>query len=577
MAGKVYLEKGLFDKDFMQTKVKSNRISVAERVLGYILGPGFVYLQYSTVSSLKELFLMDVVRINEVYGSTYTYMYMTIATTIIGILFGFLLNHITEKTASRAGRFRPYVLIGNILLAISGLLIFLSPFEYGSKGYLVWLYAANILYTSISIPMYQLRTNVISTCSRNVLERNSLTTLSSAVTVMVGGTFGALVITGMIYPTVLQKDMTGKSWIVTIFICSVLCIIAAFVQYFWTRERVTEDNQKVLADENEGTDVVTVPLKTQLKNALTNKYFILSMIVLIGATFYDAMQGGNARVNMITYILGGNDENGLQLLYLLASMQPMAIGAIVVPILARKHSSRKIMIISSIITMAGVAISMIDPYNFGIAVAGGFVFACGIFAVTNMNQVFQQQAYDDIEYKHGYRAEGTLATGIIVTIITAVLTPVNAVYETGLSNAGYTAGLAVQPDAVNNWILFAYYGSYVIFAVIVLVVSILFDLEPRMPVIHEALRERAKKAAEDRGEVYISPEEQDRIEMEAAAKELEEARIEDLKALCLRKGLDFETENQKYLDKAAAKKAKAEAKAEKVRAKIEKKAAKKNK
>ncbi len=28
--------------------------------------------------------------------------------------------------------------------------------------------------------------------------------------------------------------------------------------------------------------------------------------------FYDFLQGGNARVNMITYILGGNDENNMQ-------------------------------------------------------------------------------------------------------------------------------------------------------------------------------------------------------------------------------------------------------------------------
>ena len=189
------------------------------------------------------------------------------------------------------------------------------------------------------------------------------------------------------------------------------------------------------------------------------------------------------------------------------------------------------------------------------------VFACGIFAVTNMYGVFEQQAYDHIEYKHNYRAEGTLATGIIITIITTLLTPVNAVYETGLTMAGYKAGLAVQPDAVNKWILFAYYGSYAIFAVIILIVSILFDLEPQMPMIHEELRARAKKAAEDRGEVYVSPEEQDRLEMEAAARELEASRVAELKEKCAKKGLDFETENQKYLDAQAARKAKAEAKA----------------
>ena len=48
--------------------------------------------------------------------------------------------------------------------------------------------------------------------------------------------------------------------------------------------------------------------------------------------------------------------------------------------------------------------------------------------------------------------------------------------------------------------------------------------------------------------------------MEAAARELEESRVAELKVLCEKKGLNFETENQKYLDAQAAKRAKMEAK-----------------
>lgn len=241
----------------------------------------------------------------------------------------------------------------------------------------------------------------------------------------------------------------------------------------------------------------------------------------------------------------------------------MAIGAVVVPILAGKFSARRIMQISSVITLAGIGIALINPYSFLVAVAGGFVFACGIFAITNMNAIFGQQANDDIEYRYGYRPEGTLANSVIYTIITAVMTPLNAVYETGLSLNGYVAGAAEQNAAVNRWILFAYYGAYAILAVIIFIVCIFFDMEKKLPKIHAELRERAKKAAEDRGEVYIAPEEQDRLEMEQAAKEMEESRIAELREKCAKKGLDFDTENRKYLDMLAAKQAKAEAKAAK--------------
>ena len=555
-----YLKGSMFDQDGWQTRVTTNRITAKERVLGHIIGPGLVYAFYSVVLALRELYYMDILRINEVFNNNYTYLYMTTVTTLVGIATGLFINHMTEKTVCRAGRFRPYVLMGSWIMAISGFFVFWSPFAAGSMPQLVWLYIFNILYTCLGLPMWNLRAQMLSVTSRNVLERNSLTTLRSSITVMIAGMIVALGITGALYPAVLQRDLSGRSWLITIGIFAVLAVGFSFMEYFWTRERVTEDNKNVLADES-GVATVTVPFTQQLKNALTNKYFLLAILATIGFTFYDYIQGGNARVNMITYILGGNAENGMQMLYLMASMQPMAIGAVVVPILSRKHGSRSIMFISSIITVAGIGIAMINPYNFGIAVGGGFVFACGIFALTNMVNIFMQQASDDIEYKHGYRPEGTLATGFILTLITSLMTPLNAVYETGLSVNGYVAGAAQQNAAVNNWILFAYYGAYGVFAVIIFIVCIFFDAEKKMPMIHEELRARAKKAAEDRGEVYISPEEAERLELEAAAREMEESRIADLREKCAQKGLDFDTENQKYLDKQAKKAAKRQKKA----------------
>ena len=48
-------------------------------------------------------------------------------------------------------------------------------------------------------------------------------------------------------------------------------------------------------------------------------------------------------------------------------------------------------------------------------------------------------------------------------------------------------------------------------------------------------------------------------------KEAEENRIKELKEYCQKKGLDFDTENQKYLDKKARKDAKKAAKKAKMK------------
>ena len=55
----------------------------------------------------------------------------------------------------------------------------------------------------------------------------------------------------------------------------------------------------------------------------------------------------------------------------------------------------------------------------------------------------------------------------------------------------------------------------------------------------------------------MDPEEQERLEREKAEQQHEADRIHDLREYCARKGLDFDTENRKYLEKKARKAGKA--------------------
>ena len=87
-----------------------------------------------------------------------------------------------------------------------------------------------------------------------------------------------------------------------------------------------------------------------------------------------------------------------------------------------------------------------------------------------------------------------------------------------------------------------------------------FDVEKKLPEIHEEVTARHKAEAEARGEVYISPEEKAALEQAESDRLAEENRIRELKAKCQKKGLDFATEEAKYQKALAAKKAKAKKK-----------------
>ena len=594
---RTFLSRGLFEKDFMQTRIKSHRISKAEKWLGYAIGPGFAMVHFFMVSSLRERFYMQINVLNDLFNNPMTYGTMNTVANIIGVLLGLYINYMVERTVSKAGRFRPYVLIGALLMAVFGVFMFWSPFPFGTAPQLVWLYFVNIIYTGVAVNMFNMKNNVVSVSTRNVLERSHITSWTSSISNMIPGVVLMFVVDMMLWNSVLIPNVTGEYWMLLVLITGVLGFVGALLQYFFTRERITEDNRMIRQEEAKEEGKPSLSVGQQLKYMLTNKYFLMGVLVMAGAIFYDYMQGSNSRVYMIQYILGDKDGS-LQGIFLMVTMQPMMLGMIFAPMLAKKFSARKIMGVSAVIVFVGIAIAMIAPSNLGAAMGGGFIFACGIFAVTTMYFVFGQMAADEIEHKHGFRVEGTLANAIVVAVNSILLTPASGLYETGLSlfgfkapanltqeafaalaetdyisalpiEAGLDAGkisvVFAQNEAVNNWILTAYYGSYAIFAAIVLVVCVFFTLDKKIPLIRADLENRKKAAAEARGEVYFTPEELDRIEMEAAAKELEESRIAELKAKCAKKGLDFHTENQKYLDAQAAKQAKAAKKTEKVK------------
>ncbi len=94
-----------------------------------------------------------------------------------------------------------------------------------------------------------------------------------------------------------------------------------------------------------------------------------------------------------------------------------------------------------------------------------------------------------------------------------------------------------------------------------------YDLEGKLAQMNADMVARHKAAAEARGEVYISPEEKAAMEQAEQDRLAEEKRIEELKAKCAKKGLNFDEEEAKYQNAQAEAKAKAEEKAAKKAAK----------
>ena len=120
---------------------------------------------------------------------------------------------------------------------------------------------------------------------------------------------------------------------------------------------------------------------------------------------------------------------------------------------------------------------------------------------------------------------------------------------------------ADQTAGATTWINFSYQGAIALTALLFLVLFLFFfDIDKKMPEVTQALTDRKIAECEAKGIPYVSPQEQQRAEIAKQQAEAEENRIKELREYCQKKGLDFDTENQKYLDKKAKKEAKKAAK-----------------
>lgn len=116
---------------------------------------------------------------------------------------------------------------------------------------------------------------------------------------------------------------------------------------------------------------------------------------------------------------------------------------------------------------------------------------------------------------------------------------------------------AAQNAATQGFIIAAQITVPIVAFLLIAALSWYTNIDKKMPKIKAELAARYKAEAEARGEVYVSPEEKEKIEQEELDRVAEEKRVEELRDRCAKKGLDFQAEEAKYQWKLLAKAPKA--------------------
>lgn len=550
------LSRGLFEKPFMDTRIKTRSVSMKEKILGHLIGPLGLIFVVNTIAALVEKFFtqqtgamygVQNVEMVKVMGGRYEVV-MTLA-KVLAVGFGLLNGWLLQHTKSRQGRMRPwYLIFGFISIAIGGL-IFLFPGNTLGESYWYYFFFLLTAYHTVgSTFFYLFRDNICSLTTRDPGEKTQVQFIRKMSWTLISGIVIGMLINMVVLPMWLEKDINGYP--ILMVSLSVVAVPLLLMEYFYTRERITEDVASEVGLENEN----KIPLKAQMKALFTNKYFVILTIIATVGGIVDNFKGGNVQFFYIKFLLGGAENPMMYTIYQIATGFPLGIGAIVIYPLAKKVGIKKLTIAGYALVLAGSILGWLFPDQLIPAVIGGFLRNIGWMPNAYIFATLMCFAFDSVEYKSHLRLEGLLGIAIITAIQALIYAPFAGGFESSILRLGFVDVEGVIPSIeVTRFMTMSFYLFDIILAAVVVILLPFVDVEKKLPVINAELLERKKQAVLARGEEWVDPEEQARQEREMAEQEHEADRIHDLKEYCARKGLDFETENRKYLKKQAHK------------------------
>jgi len=261
-----------------------------------------------------------------------------------------MMGMLADRTKTRWGKFRPYLLWLCVPFAVAGVFAFTVP-NLGATGKIIWAYitfnAIMMLYTAINIP-YTALLGVISADS------NERTTVSSVkfICAFLAGTIVSFTLLPMVKKLGGGNDPRG--WQLTFVIYGIAAIIFFLIAFKNTRERVQPPPTQKSS------------VKKDLFELITNGPWLILLATTITFILFVAVRS-SVTVHYFKYVIGSQelsfpffgkriyDFNTITSLFNGIGQISALIGALLVSLVAKKIGKKRAFIILFIIAIASTA------------------------------------------------------------------------------------------------------------------------------------------------------------------------------------------------------------------------------
>lgn len=583
-------KKSFFDNPLLSTKVKSAKAKIfPEGALGYFVGPTLALLSNSILSGYLNKYMTDVLNMT-VWAKDFL-TWLPIISVIFVVLGNIVVGRLMDHSKTRAGKARPILLLSAVLSVVALIVLFIAtPFNTEESptsiitlvvfaiGYNLWFAVAYPFY-------YTPHSSLVTLSTRNSTDRSLLATISNATAL------AAMGLTSMILPFFMgllfvdNKNGNGginpqasyNNWRIFVIALMVITFIGTIIEYYFTRERITEESFSL--QQGDGAEQKkAVPLSKQAKVCLKDKYWW----IIICFFFLYQLGGMLKNCSQIYYCQswfpingeysaanGGTFQGALSIIGAI----PTAVGMLLVWPLANKIGKGKSILFGAFISVIGGAIGFIDPSNFALVTTSFVIKALGSTPAMYISLALMADMLDHEEAVYGIRTDGLTMTvyGAIMAGMTGIA---NGIINAVLVAAGYNSGnLRENLGNVQQATLWTFIGGETICYACIAILFIFMNVEKFSKIDHETIVADQKATAEAREITYVSAEETLKLQEEESKRMSRENDLNELKARCEKKGLNYENELAAYEAKEAEKaKAAAEKKAYADAKKAEKKA-----
>ena len=425
--------------------IRSPEVTKKEKWLGYLLGPAGALLLNAVLATYLNVYYTDVLNLTPLWNGLFLAIFPIIS-KIIDAITNIVMGQVIDRTKTKEGKARPWLFLSAFLVPITAILLFIVP-TGSDLVKVIWVMVSYNLFYSFAYTIFNMSHGLMVPLStRDSTARGGLSVFNQITTIMMSGILVALIFPMLIMPAI---GADKSKWIMLMSILSIIALPLTLMEYFFTKERITEE--AVAAGETEKKS-----FGEQMKTLFTDKYMLLMygyfLVTTIGTTIKNI-----GLVYYCNYVLGTYNDGITQMLVSVIGGIPMGVGIFAVWPLAKKFGKRNVTMVGCALIATGSLICWLFPTNLVIVLVGQFIKNMGGLPGSYVFMALFADCLDHIEWKSRERIDGT-AMSIYSIIAVAMVGIMTGVFNWMLAKAGYLAPFtarsvaeASQTLAANGW------------------------------------------------------------------------------------------------------------------------------